>query len=90
VSPEFCHNVPPIVEHNVQGFVQDDGIVQLERRIIELCDAEPQGKDLAIKVEVDGKLRCFCKAKHQEAEECGVIRDWNGDAFYLDAILPES
>jgi hypothetical protein len=52
------------------------------------CDDEPEGRDLAVKIEVDGVVRCFSKAKYEEAEESGVVRDWKGGAFYVDAVEP--
>ncbi|MFB0872671.1 GNAT family N-acetyltransferase [Sphingobium sp. sgz301303] len=80
--------VPPIASHRVRGGRIDDGAIMLERRVIGLCDDEPEGKDLAVKIEVDGEVRCFCKAKYEEAEEAGVTRDWKGGAFYIDAVEP--
>jgi hypothetical protein len=79
-------DMPPIAVHEVRGERLDDGSIFLERRVIGLCDDEPQGRDLAVKIEIDGQLRCFCKAKYEEAEEAGVMRDWKGGAFYIDAI----
>src|SRR3546814_14545232 len=66
--------VPPIASHRIRGSRLDDGTIMLERRVIGLCDDEPEGKDLAVKIEVDGEVRCFCKAKYEEAEEAGVTR----------------
>lgn len=80
--------IPPIASHRVMGSRIDDGAVMLERRIIGLCNDEPEGKDLAVKIEVDGEVRCFCKAKYEEAEEAGVTRDWKGGAFYIDVVEP--
>src|SRR3546814_15417746 len=60
--------VPPIASHRIRGSRLDDGTIMLERRVIGLCDDEPEGKDLAVKIEVDGEVRCFCKAKYEEAE----------------------
>src|SRR3546814_688279 len=80
--------VPPIASHRIRGSRLDDGTIMLERRVIGLCDDEPEGKDLAVKIEVDGEVRCFCKAKYEEAEEAGVTRDWKGGAFYLDVVEP--
>lgn len=78
--------VAPVAQHRVCGVRLDDGAVLLERRVIGLCDAEPEGKDLVVRIEVDGVLRCFCKAKYEEAEDAGVVRDWKGGAFYLDTV----
>lgn len=80
--------VAPVAEHHVRGVRLVDGTVLLERRLIGLCDAEPERKDLVVRIEVAGALRCFCKAKYEEAEEAGVMRDWKGGAFYLDAVEP--
>lgn len=80
--------VAPVAEHHVRGVQLVDGTVLLERRLIGLCDAELERKDLVVRIEVAGALRCFCKAKYEEAEEAGVMRDWKGGAFYLDAVEP--
>lgn len=80
--------IPPIASHPVRGSRLDDGAIMLERRVIGLCDDEPERKDLAVKIEVDGEVRCFCKAKYEEAEEVGVIYDRKGGAFYIDAVEP--
>jgi GNAT superfamily N-acetyltransferase len=84
----YPRDVPPIAVHQVSGGRLDDGAMMLERRIVGLCNDEPEGKDLAIKIEIDGVLRCFGKAKHDEAGEAGVIRDSKGGAFYIDVIEP--
>lgn len=81
-------DVPAIATHRLRGRRLDDGAIMLERRIIALCDDEPEGKDIAVKIEVGGEARCFCKAKYGEAEEAGVRRDWKGGAFYIDAVEP--
>lgn len=83
-------DVPPIVQHFVTGAQLADGSVALDRRVIGLSDDEPRGKDLAIKIEVDGKQRCFCKAKYEEAKNMGVMDDLYGGAFFIDRILPNS
>ncbi|KQN01211.1 hypothetical protein ASE78_17465 [Sphingomonas sp. Leaf25] len=80
--------VPAIVSHRLRGGRLDDGAILLERRVIGLTDDEPEGKDLVVKIQVDGEVRCFCKAKYEEAEEAGVTRDWKGGAFYIDAVEP--
>jgi GNAT superfamily N-acetyltransferase len=84
----YPRDVPSIAVHYVCGARLEDGVVKLERRVIGLMDDEPEGKDLAVKIEVDGELRCFCKAKYDEAEEAGVQRDRMGGAFFVDAIEP--
>ncbi len=84
----YPRDVPPISVYQVRGGRLDDGAIMLERRVIGLCSDEPEGKDLAIKIAVDGVLRCFGKAKHDEAEEAGVTRDWKGSAFFIDVVEP--
>lgn len=80
--------IEPVAVHNVTGAHLDDGTVMLDRRVIGLPDDEPERKDLVVKVEVDGEVRCFCKAKYEEAGKAGVIHDWEGGCFYIDAIEP--
>ncbi len=81
-------SVPPIAQHHLRGVKIGNNAILLERRVIELCDAVPDGRDLAVRIDIDGALRCFSKAKYKLAEEAGVIRDWIGDAFYLDEVQP--
>lgn len=80
--------IQPVLEHSVRGVRLDSGIVALERRVILLCDLEPEQKDLVIRIEIDGVVRCFCKAKHREASEAGLQFDHWGNNFYLDAVKP--
>lgn len=78
--------VAAIASHRLRGGRLDDGAILLERRVIGLTADEPEGKDLVVKIEVDGEVRCFCKAKYEEAEDVGVTHDWKGGAYYIDAI----
>jgi GNAT superfamily N-acetyltransferase len=80
--------VKAIASHRLCGGRLDDGAILLERRVIGLTDDEPEGKNLVVKIEVDGEDRCFCKAKYEEAEDAGVTHDWRGGAYYIDAIEP--
>ena len=82
----YQHDVPPISVHQVRGGRANCGAIMLDRRVIGLCRDEPEGKDLAIKIEVDGEQRYFDKAKYDEAEEIGVTRDWKGGAFFIDVV----
>ncbi len=66
----------------------DDGSLMLDRRVIGLADTGQDGGDLAIRIEVDGDLRYLDKAKYEGAKEAGVIWDWKGGAFYIDAVKP--
>ena len=65
----------------------DNGAIILSRRVIGFADDEP-GRDLVVKIEVDGDTRCFCKAKHEEAMAVGVQRDRHGNTFYIDRVEP--
>ena len=80
--------VPAIVSHRLRGGRLYDGTIVLERRVIGLVDDEPEAKDLVVKIEVDGEVCCFCKAKCDEAKEAGVTRDWKGGAYFIDAVEP--
>jgi GNAT superfamily N-acetyltransferase len=84
----YGRDVPPIAVHRVRGGRLDCGAIMLERRIIGLSDDEPEGKDLAVKIEVDGNQRCFSKAKHGAAEKSGVTHDRRGGTFYIDCVEP--
>lgn len=71
---------------NVQGARLHDGSIKLQRRVIGCRHDEPQGRDLVIRIEVDGAEVCFCKAKHEAAVNAGVVEDRVGGAFYIDVI----
>jgi GNAT superfamily N-acetyltransferase len=82
-------NIRPIIEHRVAGVRDHDGSITLVRRVLGFCDDEPDGRDLTIKIEVNGAKRCFCKAKHQGAQVVGVQQDHIGNAFFIDRVAPE-
>lgn len=83
-------SIPPICRFSLVGAHLDDGSTMLERRALGINDEVPCCKDLVIKIEIDGDLRCFCKAKHEPARNAGVIHDIYGGAFYIDKIKPTS
>jgi hypothetical protein len=89
-SAVYREDVPPFAVHRVADGTREDGVVLLERRVIGLFDDEPEGKDVVVKIDVDGHERCFCKAKYDDARDAGVVRDWRGGAFYLDAVQPRT
>ena len=74
------------MEYRVGGVRRDDGSLMLDRRVICLRDDEPDGKDIAIRIEVDDAELYFGKAKYEEARDVGVIHDSRGRAFYVDAL----
>jgi GNAT superfamily N-acetyltransferase len=74
----YRKSVLPIAVHHVRGARLDDGTVMLERRTIGPKDNESNDRDLVVKIEVDGVQRCFCKAKYEEAANCG-IQQFAGD-----------
>jgi hypothetical protein len=80
--------VEPLAVHRLSGVYRPGGELMLERRVIGLDDTGRDGGNLVIKIEVDGEVRYFDKAKYDEAEDAGVVQDWKGGAFYLDAIEP--
>jgi GNAT superfamily N-acetyltransferase len=83
------NDMKPIGENRVAGSRNQDGSITLARRILGLRDDEPDGRDLVVKVEVDGMELCFCKAKYQSAQDVGVQRDEVGGTFYLDCLSPK-
>lgn len=85
----LSRDVKPISEDRVAGSRNQDGSVTLVRRVLGICDDEPEGRDLVVKVEVDGMERCFCKAKHQSARDLGVRQDEIGNTFYVDRLSPK-
>jgi hypothetical protein len=47
-----------------------------------------QNRDTVVKVEVDGVVRCFCKAKYERARVIGVQHDWLGGTYFTDRVNP--
>lgn len=88
-SATYAHaaGVRPIVEHRVIGVRDDDDSIMLNRRVIGLRDDDLEG-DLVIKIETDGVVRCFCKAKREKAANFGVERDYVGGTFFIDSVGP--
>jgi GNAT superfamily N-acetyltransferase len=77
--------VEPYAVHRPQAVRLSDGTIALEQRVIGM---KPDGiwGDLVIRIIVDGEERCFCKAKYDEAEAAGVIRNRLDGTYYLDQI----
>ncbi|MGI3903162.1 MAG: hypothetical protein ACRYGP_03425 [Janthinobacterium lividum] len=84
----LAHMLAPIAEHRLRGGLLADGAIQLERRVIGLTDDEPDRKDLAVRIEVDGVERCFGKAKHAGAVAAGVRRGRDYASFHMDRLEP--
>lgn len=80
-------DIPPIAEHRVRGVRDHDGSILLAQRVIGLCDDEQDGRDLAVKIQVNGELRCLSKAKHEEARAAGVEQDRIGGTFFVDRVI---
>jgi GNAT superfamily N-acetyltransferase len=79
-------DVEPITVHRVLGRLSGTGRVHLPRRIIGLIDDEPRGDDLVVRVDVDDKIVCFGKCKHDAARRIGVRKSHDGFAFFLDFL----
>jgi hypothetical protein len=77
--------VGPYAVHRPQAVRSADGTIALDQRVISM---KPDGVwgDLVIRMVVDGEERCFCKAKYEEAEAAGVIRNRLDGTYYLDQI----
>lgn len=82
-----CPDVRPIAVHRLTGGLIDLSDVMLERRVVTFADAVPEGRDVAIRISINGVEICFCKAKHEKAQDHGVQRDASGSAFYIDDIF---
>lgn len=85
---KYGDGVAPLVVYEMEGAVQSDGVIQLDRRALAATSQEPNRRDLVVRVEVDGDERCFDKAKYPEPEAVGILRDWESGAFYIDRVLP--
>jgi hypothetical protein len=78
--------VLPMVEHRVVGVRADDASIMLGERIIGLSDYGSEKGDTVVKIEVEGIVHCFCKAKHEPAQLSGVQRDWLGGTYFIDTV----
>jgi len=80
--------VAAISQYQPRAVLLEDGLVRLGQRIIGIILGG--GRDLVIRIEVDGIERCFCKAKYDEATSAGVRYDGPGRNFFVDAVHPTS
>ncbi|CDZ31882.1 Hypothetical protein NGAL_HAMBI1145_06500 [Neorhizobium galegae bv. officinalis] len=78
----------PFVEYTGEGVRLANGHIQLPGRAFCFNPTDDQHVDYFVKIEVDGDILHFDKAKYQESELCGVQRDAGGD-FYIERISPE-
>lgn len=78
----YDDTIGPFDSQIVTGAVMADGEIALERRVI---GVSPDSRDLAVKLLVDGRELCFCKAKYPEAEALGIRRA-KGSAFLIDVV----
>lgn len=85
---KYRDGIAPLVVYEMEGAVQSDGVIQLDRRALAATSQEPNRRDLVVRVEVDGIERCFDKAKYPDPEAVGILRDWKSGAFYTDRVLP--
>lgn len=81
-------DVPPIATHHATGVKANDGSILLGQRIIEPSHPGDEARDIVIKIEVDGVVRCLCKAKYANAQAVGVQYDSLGDTYFIDRVNP--
>ncbi len=84
----YKKGVPAVSVHTPNATLLEDRRVFLVERVMSIELAG--GKDLVIKIKLDGIQRCFCKAKHKEAIGAGVQYDGPGRTFYVDVIEPSN
>ena len=85
-SALYSEGVNPFAEYHLSGFETGNSVVALDRRAIGPRLLVDNGKDVAVKINIDGKKIYFGKAKYDEAESFGVKEDYHGGAFYIDSI----
>jgi len=81
-------DVLPLATHHVTGVRTNDGSIMLDQRIIGLSRPGDENRDTVIKVEVGGVVRCFCKAKYEDARAVGVQHDCLGGTYFIDRVNP--
>lgn len=77
----------PFVGYAGEGARLADGHIQLPERAFCFNPTDDQHVDYFVKIEVDGDVLHFDKAKREESELCGVVRD-AGSVFYVERINP--
>lgn len=83
----FCEtaSVSPVANFNVIGARLDNGLIQLDRRVLGL-EVSHSHRDLTVRIEVDDREICFNKAKSLVARQVGVKKDQRGHLVYIDQI----
>ncbi len=84
----YNDGVGPLGVHEVMGARLPDGRVQLSERVIGFWGDEPEGRDLAVRIVVDGVEVCFVKAKYPEAAAAGV--EVGDRLFFIDVVVPKA
>lgn len=72
----------PLAEYSVTGAYDIDGSLVLNEEVA--CWSLRDGRDLVVRVEVDGRTVYFDKAKYSEAEALGIAQGRNG--FSISAV----
>ena len=83
----YVDDTKPMDCHHLTSSKDAIGNFQLPYRVIGKQFLLDRGKDLVVKITVDGVRRCFCKAKRPQAKNLGVKQDFYGDVFYIDSII---
>lgn len=83
----YSQDPKPFIEYTGEGVRLADGHIQLPERAYCFNPTDDQHVDYFVKIEVDGDVVHFDKAKREESELCGVLRDAGGD-FYIERINP--
>lgn len=83
----YSDDPKPFAEFFGEGERLFDGRIQLPERAYCFNPLDDQHVDYFVKIEVDGEVIHFDKAKYKESELCGVQRDAGYD-FYIECINP--
>lgn len=83
---EDAKDVLPIAEHHVAGVHANDGVIMLDQRVVGLSHYGDENRDTVVKIELDGVIHCFCKAKYERARAVGVQHDSLGDPYFIDRV----
>lgn len=77
----------PFAEFCGEGERLSDGRIQLPEPAYCFNPLDDQHVDYFVKIEVDGEVIHFDKAKYEESEVCGVQRDAGYD-FHIERVNP--
>jgi GNAT superfamily N-acetyltransferase len=82
----YKKDVKPFTKYHLNGAMLEHNTVALDRRAIGPRLLGGNDEDVAVKINIDGKVIYLGKAKYDDAQNFGIKDDYHGNAFYIDSI----